>query len=139
MGRSCAPGGEEARARCREGEWRPAPTFPGAVRLVQKVSRSRVSRPAPRGQREGWPAFGPSDGRDRPGSGGVCGSGGVRGRRPGPRARSQGSWSRGLSVSSAPATLHLPAPRPLRPTGPRGERVEMGSPGLHSFLQLIDH
>lgn len=32
----------------------------------------------------------------------------------------------------------LPLTPPLQPAAQPGDRVEMGSPGLHSFLQLID-
>ena len=104
MRRSAAPGGGGEQSAVR-GEGDGGGTFPGNWRLASR-SAGRVCLPPP------WLGKGAgSDGRDRPG----WGSGGVRGRRPGPQAGSQGSWTRDLSASSAPDTLHLSSPGPTAP------------------------
>ena len=102
-GRGGVSGGEEQSGGRGGGDG--GGTFPGDLRLASR-SVGRVCLP-PHWLGKG----GGSDGQDRPG----WGSGGVRGRRPGPQAGSRGSWTRDLSASSAPATLHLPSPRPTAP------------------------
>lgn len=87
----------------------------------------------------GGPGVGARDGRDRPGSGGVW----EQGRQGGAAAKPPGCSHKGAGVMAYQRHQNPPhsiSPHPHRssPLPRQGERVEMGSPRFHSFLQAID-
>lgn len=69
------------------------------------------------------------------GGGGTGGWTGSRGQTPGHNHKGAG-----IRAYQPHLSRHTPLPltSPLQPTAQPADRVEMGSPGLHSFLQLID-